>query len=156
MCHCLSALGQAVPPARAIIRPSQRQEHCFCEDSEAVAHVAFQRRRPRENDPEVTGIGRHPAGASRNTVFDHLGGSTGGLTPRRSLRTGSRNLRVGFILVPSLCGGTRVFDALRRSGSYPQVRELANWTQSVPPRAFPRRARERGYQGENRTICDPA
>ena len=60
MCHCLSALGQAVP-RQSHLRPSQRQEHCFCEDSEAVAHLPFQRYSLRENDPHVTGIGRKAA-----------------------------------------------------------------------------------------------
>ena len=59
MCHCLSALGQAVP-RQSHLRPLQRQEHCFCEDSEAVAHLAFQRYSLRENDPHVTGIGLTP------------------------------------------------------------------------------------------------
>ena len=67
------------PPARAIIGPSQRQEHCFCEDSEAVAHLPFQRYSLRENDPNVTGIGRKP-----EVEVQHVG-----LTPRRSPQSAS-------------------------------------------------------------------
>ena len=76
MCHCLSALGQAVP-WQSHHRHSQRQEHCFSEDSEAVAHLPIQRYSLRENDPNVTGSGP---------------------TPRRSLGTGSRNSRVDSFL----------------------------------------------------------
>jgi len=85
-------------PSKIIIAPSQRQEHCFSEDSEAVAHLAFQRRRSRENDPQVTGIGRQPAGPLPDSVSENFEVPTGGLTARRSLGTGSRNSRVGFLL----------------------------------------------------------
>ena len=56
------------------------------------------------------------------------------------------------ILVPPLCGGTRVFDALRRAGSYPQVQQLTDWTQSVPSVRSPA---EWGNEGDHFIIHIP-
>ena len=57
---------------RVIIGPSQRQEHCFCEDSEAVAHIPFQRGRPSENDPELIGGECVHCGVSGGTDGDEV------------------------------------------------------------------------------------
>jgi len=92
VCHCLSALGQAVP-RQSHLRPSQRHEHCFCEDSEAVAHLAFQPYSLRENDPHVTGIGRKPAGATAIATPIPLGLQPAAL--RLAARSKSRRLTTG-------------------------------------------------------------
>jgi hypothetical protein len=55
-----------------------------------------------------------------------------------------------LILVPPLCGGTRIFDALRRAGSYSQVLPLIDWTQSVATPVSPQSGGTREHSGRTR------
>ena len=71
MCHCLSALGQAVPPSQSHHWPVAASRALLLRglrSSGTPAHIPFQRYSLRENNPHVTGIGREP-----DVLYLHVG-----------------------------------------------------------------------------------